>query len=322
MELAEGETLEPIHHDPSTNAQATADRDESVRLLAKYMRLKKGVDKIDEPARETDELQDDLKQQILDVLENPAKAKDVNEGLRQQILEQSNILRRAEKTLTSQEFEDLEKGRAIPNPMYSRMYPEKNMKSIIKAARDEVVSPHDIDLDLLWDNPEEASRVRRPSEIIELMQKQMEMSPSGAQLDEPDPDWIPRRRTEAEVVDMHKRWEEALRMPMKEPAREPLFPKSKPRKEVAGSALQDSNELESLFASPRLRNSKTFTELIAQQREKQMNEDAKYRRANQVLGYGSANQSTAGATKHVLLGEMSAVQDRKPGLLSTPQSLS
>ena len=80
MELTEGETVEAVHQDPSTSAQATAD--ESVRLLAKFMRLKKGVDKIDEPAKETDELQDDLKQQILDVLENPAKAKDVNEGLR------------------------------------------------------------------------------------------------------------------------------------------------------------------------------------------------------------------------------------------------
>ena len=165
-----------MHRDGST-ASAEATADESVRLVAKYMRLKKGVEKVGEPAKETDELPDDLKQRILDVLDNPSLAKDVNEGLRQDILEQSNILRRAEKTLTSQEFEDLEKGRAAQNPMYSRMYPEKNMKSIIRAARDEVVSPHDIDLDLLWDNPEEASRVRRPSEIIELMQKQMEMNP-------------------------------------------------------------------------------------------------------------------------------------------------
>ena len=85
--------------------------------------------------------------------------------------------------------------------MYSRMYPEKNMKSIIRAARDEVVSPHDIDLDLLWDNPEEARRVRRPSELIELMQKRMEMSPHRQPLlFDDDPERVPWRRPEGEAA--------------------------------------------------------------------------------------------------------------------------
>ena len=115
-----------------------------------------------------------------------------------------------------------------------------------------------------------------------------------------------QRREEGEERDSY--WFEALddRTP-NDLHREPLFPKTKPRKEPAGSALQDSNELESLFSSPRLRNSKTFTELIAQQREKHIAEDPKYRRANQVLGYGGATQSTPGMTKHVLLGDMTAV---------------
>ena len=91
MELEAGETLEPIHYGGTDDdvleqeEEATRDQDESVRLYAKLMRLKKG-NRADEPktASKTgsDDLSDELKQQIKEALENPAKAKDVNEGLR------------------------------------------------------------------------------------------------------------------------------------------------------------------------------------------------------------------------------------------------
>jgi len=90
--------------------------------------------------------------------------------------------------------------------------------------------------------------------------------------------------------------------------RESLFPKSQTKREPSDSALQDSNELQTLFANPQLRNSKSFKEIIEQNREVLSQKDESYRKAGKILGYPQQ-------TKHVIVGDVTAVQAGKGGLL-------
>ena len=143
---------------------------------------------------------------------------------------------------TIKEREQPQSTEETKNGAYARMYHETQKKAPRNVVKDDVVSHEDIDY--YWDNPK--ARVGRSSDILGMIQKEIGGRNTANEWN-PDPEL--EERTAAGSESNNK-------------TREPLFPKTQPRKEPDSAALQDCNELESLFANEQLRNSKSFKELI------------------------------------------------------------
>ena len=88
------------------------------------------------------------------------------------------------------------------------------------------------DIDFYWDNPQ--ARTGKKQDILDIISKNVSARnpPSEEWKQNPEEESVPKA------------------------TKQPLFPKTNPRNGAgeSSSALQDSNELQSLFSSPELRN--------------------------------------------------------------------
>lgn len=166
--------------------------------------------------------------------------------------------------------------------MFARMFPTKQSPttSLGKTQQNQGDLTNHEDIDFYWDNPQ--ARTGKKQDILDIISKNVSARnpPSEEWKQNPEEESVPKA------------------------TKQPLFPKTNPRKDAGetSSALQDSNELQSLFSSPELRNqTMTFAEIIDKNREQNKKIDPEYWKANQVLGMDS---TTNNQRKHVIVGDM------------------